>query len=67
MMRKKKTCSGCTALSLDRCTLGYKMETIYIGTSIGYDYPEGIPQEVCEKPRTIKKLLELIKEQTCKD
>lgn len=61
-MRKKKNCYGCTALSLGRCTLGYKIITTYRATSIGIYYPEEIPQEVCEKPRTIKKFCALIKE-----
>lgn len=61
-MRKKKNCYGCTALSLGICTLGYKIITTYRETSIGISYPEEIPQEVCEKPRTIKKFCTLIEE-----
>lgn len=49
----KKTCDGCKALEMlqgepMKCLLGYKM-----------DNTKGIPLEQCEKPKTIKKFIEL--------
>ena len=55
-MRIKKNCDDCKAYELGRCTLGYKIKSkgVFMGIAVG-----GVPQEICPKPRTYNKLIEL--------
>jgi len=53
-VRLKKNCSGCRALDLQKCTLGYETETYgFMGAWVK-------PKEICEKPRTNKRYIKLL-------
>ncbi len=55
-LRIKKDCTNCRAYDGERCDLNKKIET----TGVGYLFHK--PLEICEKPRTYKRWLELRKE-----
>ena len=54
----KRTCTGCRALDIDFCDLGYKVNQIYHRRLL---YSEAIPAEECPKPRTYAELMGLCK------
>jgi hypothetical protein len=51
----KKNCTGCIALDLETCRLGHLVKIT--GNWPQYRYH---PTEECEKPKTIRKYIELI-------
>lgn len=63
MLYQKKDCNGCKAISKGKCVLGYAVERKDIGADSDDDQPTIMgyaPTEPCPKPRTMRKLNDLL-------
>jgi len=57
--RIKKDCNGCKAVSSNGCSLGYKTKDKIVKGFEGLSAGK-IPMEICPKPRTNNRYIELI-------